>query len=84
MSINLTVAHVKAMIPANNEPETWHSFCMEYFEEYEINTPNRIAGFFAQGAHESSDFIVLIENLNYSWDRLIAVFGRRSSGVGQG
>lgn len=75
--VNLTVDQVRKMIPTNSEPEIWHSFCMEYFEKYEINTPNRIAGFFAQGAHESSDFKVLIENLNYSADRLMAVFGRR-------
>lgn len=75
--VNLTVDQVSKMIPTNNEPEIWHSFCMEYFEKYEINTQNRIAGFFAQGAHESSDFRVLIENLNYSSDRLMAVFGKR-------
>ena len=74
--VNLTVDQVSKMIPTNSEPEIWHSFCMEYFEKYEINTQNRIAGFFAQGAHESGDFKTLFENLNYSWERLRVVFPR--------
>ena len=34
---------------------------------FEINTPNRIAAFIAQVAHESGDFRDTEENLNYSW-----------------
>lgn len=71
-----TIEQVKKMIPTNPEPDLWHSFCTEFFEKYEINTPNRIAGFFAQGGHESSDFKTLFENLNYSWQRLREVFPR--------
>lgn len=71
-----TTEQVKKMIPTNPEADLWHSFCVEFFEKYEINTPNRIAGFFAQGGHESSDFKTLFENLNYSWERLRVVFPR--------
>ena len=71
-----TLEQVKKMIPTNQEADLWHTFCLECFEKYGINTPNRIAGFFAQGGHESSDFKVLIENLNYSWLRLRQVFPR--------
>lgn len=48
----------------------------EIFPKYEINTPNRIAGFVAQCAHESAEFRLLEENLNYSEKSLNAVFGR--------
>jgi putative chitinase len=34
---------------------------------FEINTPNRVAAFIAQVAHESGDFRSTEENLNYSW-----------------
>ena len=39
-------------------------------EKFEINTPNRIAAFIAQLAHESADFRSTEENLNYSWQAL--------------
>lgn len=42
--------------------------------KYEINTPNRIACFLATCAHESNNFNVFVENLNYSADLLLKVF----------
>lgn len=74
--MRITVQQIKNMIPTNKEPDIWHSFCVEFFEEYDINTPNRIAGFFAQGGHESQDFNTLFENLNYSWQGLRKNFSR--------
>jgi putative chitinase len=49
---------------------------LEIFSKYEINTPNRIAGFVAQCAHESNNFNSLEENLNYSEASLLKVFAR--------
>lgn len=46
----------------------------ELLEKYEINTPERIAGFFSQCAHESGNFKFKTENLNYSADALNRVF----------
>ena len=48
----------------------------ELFEKYEINTPERIACFFAQCSHESGGFKAKVENLNYSADALNKVFGK--------
>src|SRR3970282_168129 len=45
-------------------------FLNEGMERFEINTPNRIAAFIAQVAHESGDFRYTEENLNYSWTGL--------------
>ena len=73
----ITYDQFRAMIPTNPEPEEWYEDIIDMFHKYEINTPNRIAGFMAQCAHESRDFTVLEENLNYSSDRLYQVFGRR-------
>jgi putative chitinase len=42
--------------------------------KYEINTVNRVAGFLAQCGHESADFTVLKENLNYGAKGLRATF----------
>lgn len=43
-------------------------------EEFEINTPQRIAMFLAQVGHESGGLSVFAENLNYSGDRLKQIF----------
>lgn len=65
------------MIPGNNDNiDEWYSLAAEFFEKYEINTKTRIAGFMAQGAHESNDFKRLVENMNYSQSGLRKVFKR--------
>lgn len=43
-------------------------------ERFTINTPLRLAHFLAQCAHESAEFKVSVENLNYSADGLKKVF----------
>lgn len=46
------------------------------FDKYKINTILRISHFLAQCAHESGNFSVKEENLNYSAKRLQEVFGK--------
>jgi len=46
-------------------------------EEFEINTPKRVAGFLSQVAHESAQFSAIKENLNYKSQALTALFGSR-------
>ena len=72
----ITLNQFSAMIPRNKDPEAWYDAAVAMFEQYEINTPLRIAGFMAQCAHESADFTQLEENLNYSEKALNGVFGR--------
>lgn len=72
----ITLEQLKQLIPSNKEPEIWHSLSIEFLEKYNINTVNRIAGFFAQGGHESNDFNTLFENLNYSWQNLRKTFSK--------
>ena len=43
-------------------------------EKYGINSPLRVAHFLAQTAHESGDFRVFNENLNYSATELLRIF----------
>lgn len=47
------------------------------FEKYEINTPTRQAAFIGQCQHESANFKVLQENLNYSAKGLMATWPSR-------
>lgn len=55
--------------------ELYEILC-ELFPKYDIITPDRIAAFLAQCGHESVDFTVLKENLNYSGDALKRVWPR--------
>lgn len=75
--LQISLDEFRKSIPANKEPELWLGYASEFFPRYEITTNIRIAGFVTQTGHESSDMTRYIESTNYSWDRLIAVFGRR-------
>lgn len=46
----------------------------EVTEHYDINTPERLAAFLAQIAHESGGFTAVKENLNYSAKGLMTTF----------
>lgn len=61
-------------IPKNSNYKEWYSAMFEFLPKYDIVTINRVAGFIAQCAHESLDFTVTEENLNYSASRLNEVF----------
>jgi putative chitinase len=79
----LTLAQLKQMIPRNPYVAEWHEALAQPQEElggstllddYDINTPKRIAAFVAQCAHESGNFMVLKENLNYKPATLRRIF----------
>lgn len=67
MSFNFkfSKAHLKEMIGNNPYLDYWYDAICEICPEYEINTPVRLAAFIAQCAHESGNFRILRENLNY-------------------
>lgn len=72
----LTEAQLAAMIPTNKEIAAWCVELNKALPKYDINTPQRVAGFVSQCAHESGDFTTLSENLNYREDTLLRVFPR--------
>lgn len=76
MSFPLTKDMLRAMLNGNSESDKWYDALVEILPKYDITTPNRIAGFVAQCAHESGNFKTLEENLNYSEKALKSVFGR--------
>jgi len=49
----------------------------ETFERWGIRTARQIAGFIGQCGHESGNFRVLEENLNYSAERLMKIWPKR-------
>lgn len=68
--------HFKAAAPTCRDPDLWVTLLNKHLPSYEINTLGRQALFLAQTAHESSDFRVTVENLNYSADGLQKTFGK--------
>lgn len=70
----LTVDQLRQMIPGNPYVDQWHAALSQLLPDYGIDTPQRIAAFVAQCAHESANFRILRENLNYRWESLRKVF----------
>lgn len=62
------------ILSKNKEVAEWYSLMNTMLPKYDINTESRVAGFLAQCGHESLEFTVLKENLNYSSDALNRVF----------
>jgi putative chitinase len=72
----LTRAQLAQLIPGNPYVDYWYSAMERCLPDYDINTPQRIAMFVAQCAHESGNFRVLKENLNYRAESLMKVWPR--------
>lgn len=72
--MELSLEQLKQLLPKNPYVDHWHRALAQLLPEYEINTPQRIAAFVAQCAHESGGFMVLKENLNYKAATLRKIF----------
>ena len=70
----ITREQLAQLIPGNPYLDNWLEALNEILPEYEINTPQRVAAFVAQCAHESGGFRALKENLNYKAATLRKVF----------
>ena len=76
MSFNLTLDQLKKIVPGNPYIEHWHHALCEILPDYDINTPQRVAAFLAQCAHESGGFKAIKENLNYKPATLRKLFAK--------
>ena len=73
---DFTAKQLRVLLSGNPETQEWFDAMSEILPKYGIDTPERVAGFVAQCAHESNNFRSLEENLNYSEQALNSVFGR--------
>jgi putative chitinase len=73
---DFTLDKLRQCIPLNKHPELWFDSLNEHLPTFGITTPARVAGYIAQCAHESGDFSVLQENLNYGAKGLRGLFGK--------
>lgn len=72
--IELTQSQLQQIIPRNPYVKHWHHALQQLLPDYEITTPQRMAAFLAQCAHESGGFVAIKENLNYRWQSLRKIF----------
>ena len=61
----LTQDQLAQMIPGNPYIAEWYEALAQLLPDYDISTPQRVAAFIAQCAHESGNFRAIKENLNY-------------------
>lgn len=65
---------LKKLFPRMEMVDCWVDELNKQLEEAGITTKEQVAMFLAQCGHESGNFTRFTENLNYSTDRLLAVF----------
>ena len=75
MSSILALDQLKQMVK-NPHITHWHEVLDQLLDDYEINTPLRVAHFVAQCAHESGNFVFIKENLNYKAASLRKIFSK--------
>ena len=62
------------ILPGNQYVEHWTDALNKILPDYDITTPQRVAAFLAQTAHESGGYNALHENLNYTAQSLCKVW----------
>jgi putative chitinase len=72
----LTRDQLTQLLPGNPHLDYWYSALEQALPDYDINTPERVAAFMAQCAHESGNFRALKENLNYKAASLRRTFSK--------
>ena len=75
-----TIEHLKAA--KVKDPAKWIDAIVATCQEFEINTPQRIAAFLAQTSHESGGYTMLSENLHYRAATLAACWPNRFAVLG--
>ena len=73
-NFEFTVEKLEDILTGNKQVEEYYNALCKALPKYDITTERRVAGFLAQCAHESNNFKVLKENLNYSADGLKRIF----------
>jgi len=73
---DFTEEKLAKILTRNKKVHEWYDAMVVQLPQFDVTTPKRVAAFVAQCAHESADFSVLSENLNYSADALNKLFGK--------
>ena len=76
-SFDFTQEKLEHLLPRNKYIENWFNALLTILPEYDITNKSRVAAFIAQTSHESLNYTVLQENLNYSAKGLTRVWPKR-------
>lgn len=71
---DFTVEDLRLALPGIRDADKWMASCIKLLPIYNITSKNRVAMFLAQTGHESGNWNLLEENLNYSAAALLRVF----------
>lgn len=74
--MQITREQLAQIIPRNPYIDQWCDALNKLLPDYGIDTPERVAAFVAQCAHESGNFVFLKENLNYRAESLMRTWPR--------
>lgn len=75
-NFDFTENHLRKLLPGNAYISEWYEALCKILPDYGIDTPKRVAAFIAQCAHESGNFRLLKENLNYRAESLMRTWPR--------
>jgi len=73
----ITLEEFKIICPNNKQPKEMVDTLNKVLPKYNINTKNRVAAWLSQCSHESNQFTVMKENLNYSTKGLCCTWPSR-------
>lgn len=76
MSQIITTEQLKECMPGCKDPGTWAPLLDTHLFEFGIIDPQDVAAFISQTGHESANYNILEENLNYSADGLKKTFNK--------
>jgi putative chitinase len=80
--VEIKFEQIQEIIPRCKDIAKWNVLLNTYLPPAGIITPEQVARFISQTAHESADYSILVENLNYSEPGLLSTFGKYfSAGV---
>lgn len=72
----ITKEQLAKILPQCKDPQTWANLLSDILPQFQITDTEDVCNFIAQVGHESAQFNVLSENLNYSADGLLKTFGK--------
>jgi putative chitinase len=77
LKFNFTQSQLAQLLPSNLYIEQWYHALSKILPDYDIDTSLRVAAFISQCSHESAEFTVLKENLNYRAEGLMRTWPSR-------